>query len=169
MMKQSGATLAISLILLFLVTLLGVSTIQTTQLQEKMSANLQDKEVSFLAAESALAAGEGWVLDLTSHPTPVTSCQSQPCAITKMDNIDYAAATDSWWQANSAEYATTLSNVTTRPRYLIEFVQFVPESPVIGQTAGSILGVYYYQITAIGTGSTDEAETILQTTVARRF
>lgn len=169
MINQSGATLPIALVLLFLVTLLGVSTIQTTQMQEKMSANLQDKEISFMAAESALAAGEAWIINLNALPTPVTSCGSFPCVIEKIDNSDFAGATDAWWQANSAQYTATLSNVNTSPRYIIEFVQFVPDSPVIGQTSGSIPGVYYYQVTAKGTGSTDEAETVLQTTVARRF
>lgn len=169
MIKQSGATLAIALILLFMVTLLGISTIQTTQMQEKMSANMQDKEISFMAAESALAAGEAWIIALTTLPTPVASCQSFPCVMEKIDNSDFVSATDTWWQANSAEYANTLSNVNKKPRYVIEFIQFVPDSPVIGQSSGTIPGVYYYQVTAKGTGSTDEAETVLQSTVARRF
>jgi len=169
MIQQNGATLPIALVLLFLVTLLGVSTIQTTQMQEKMSANLQDKEISFMAAESALAAGEAWVIGLTAMPTPTTTCGSFPCIIERIDNSNFASASDSWWTSNSAQYATSLSNVTTPPRYLIEFIQFVPDSPVIGQSSGQVPGVYYYQITAKGTGSTDEAETILQSTVARRF
>ncbi len=168
-MKQSGATLAITLILLFLVTLLGVSTIQTTQLQEKMTANFQDKKLSFMATESALASGEAWVLGLSSKPSPVTQCQSFPCVMEKVDNSNFGNETDAWWLANSAEYATTLTSVATKPRYLIEFLQFVPDTPVIGQSSGSVPGVYYYQITAKGTGSTDDAKTILQSTIARRF
>ncbi|WP_367606228.1 PilX N-terminal domain-containing pilus assembly protein [Legionella sp. W05-934-2] len=169
MIKQSGATLPIALILLFVTTLLAVSTIQTTQMQEKMSANLQDKEISFMAAESALAAGEAWLIGLATLPTPAPSCQSFPCVMDRIDNSDFANASDTWWQANSAAYSTSLSNVYTAPRYLIEFIQFVPDSPVIGQSSGQIPGVYYYQVTAKGTGSTNEAETVLQTTVARRF
>ena len=41
MIKEQGATLAITLILLFVMTLLGVSAMQVTQMQEKMASKLE--------------------------------------------------------------------------------------------------------------------------------
>lgn len=56
--RQTGATLAISLVLLTIATLVGIVAMQGTTLQEKMAGNLRDSNLAFQAAESALAAGE---------------------------------------------------------------------------------------------------------------
>lgn len=169
MKRMNGATLAVSLLLLFVITLLGVSTIQTSQMQEKMTANLQDKERSFSAAESALAAGEAWLQSLDAEPSRAALCQAFPCVQEKYVNVNLEEQDSSWWQTRSASYAGTLSHIATPPRYIIEYMQFVPDSPVIGTNKQNVAGVHYYQVTARGTGTTDEAVTVLQTTVARRF
>lgn len=168
MKTQNGATMAVMLLMLFVITLLGVSAIQVTHMQEKMTANLQDKEMSFRAAETALAAGEDWLLAQTSEPAVTAGCSAFPCVQESFLNFSYTAQTSSWWQSNSAVYTSQLDNITTSPRYIIEFIQFVPDTPVIG-TAGASSGVYFYRVTARGTGSTNEAVTVLQATVARRF
>ena len=169
MSRQQGATLAVALIFLFLITLLGVSAIQVTSMQEKMSSNLQDKEFSFNAAESALAAGEKWVLDLTREPTTFTLCSPYPCVQETYINITLGTQTESWWQSHSASYSTPLDNITTSPRYIIEFLQFVADSPVLGDSSVKSKGTFYYKITARGTGSSDNSVSVLQTTIGRRF
>lgn len=169
MKHQQGVTLAVTLILLFVITLLSLSSMQVTRLQEKMSSNLQDKELSFQAAESALRAGELWLLGLSQEPTVVASCSSYPCVREVFQNMNFTTQTPAWWAANSQAYSTSLTNITSSPRYLIEFMQFVPDSLEIGTSSQKSTGVFYYQITARGTGSTDNAVSILQTTVARRF
>ena len=55
---QSGAVLIISLIMLLLLTLIGLSGSQVTALEEKMAGNMRDKNLAFQAAESALRAVE---------------------------------------------------------------------------------------------------------------
>lgn len=167
-MKYRGATLATTLLILFIITLLAVSTIQVTQMQEKMTANLQDKEISFHAAESALAAGENWILNLQQEPVPVAVCSNFPCVQSLFGNMDFSTQNAGWWQSHSTTYSTALYNVSNSPHYLIEFLQYVPDTPIVG-SLNSSGGVYYYQITARGTGSTTDSQTILQTTVARRF
>ena len=169
MMRMNGATLAVSLLLLFVITLLGISTIQTTQMQEKMSANLQDKERSFMAAESALAAGENWLQSLDTEPAVTTLCQTYPCVQDRYVNVNLEEQDSTWWQTRSAAYPGNLSHISTPPRYIIEYLQFVPDSPVIGTNKQNIAGVHYYQVTARGTGSSDEAVSVLQTSVSRRF
>jgi len=52
--KQSGAALAVSLILLVAMTILGVATLNMTRLAEKVSSNAQQKAIVFEAAESVL-------------------------------------------------------------------------------------------------------------------
>ena len=53
--RQSGAVLLVSLVILVVLTLLGVSTMNTTQLGEKMAANNQQMNHAFQAAETALS------------------------------------------------------------------------------------------------------------------
>jgi len=52
--QQRGATLAIVLIFLVLVTLIGVTAMTTTTLEEKMAGNLREQNLAFQAAEAAL-------------------------------------------------------------------------------------------------------------------
>lgn len=58
---QQGAVLAISLVFLLLMTILAVSSMQGTVLQERMAGNQRDHNLAFQTAEAALRAGEDWV------------------------------------------------------------------------------------------------------------
>jgi len=53
--RQNGMTLVVVLIFLLLLTLLGVGSMSTTNLQERMAANTQSQTDTFQAAESAIA------------------------------------------------------------------------------------------------------------------
>ncbi|MBT3026628.1 MAG: hypothetical protein B6D72_19110 [gamma proteobacterium symbiont of Ctena orbiculata] len=57
--NQSGAALVVSLILLTIITLLSVSAMQNANLDTKIAVNHQFKEMSFRAAENALAIVTG--------------------------------------------------------------------------------------------------------------
>ena len=164
-----GATLAVTLIILFVITLLGVSAIKITQMQEKMSSNLQDKELSFAAAETALTEGEQWVMGLPTQPNTEVSCASLPCARVVYQDVIMEAQDTSWWNANAAAYPNNLQNIKTPPRYIVEFLQFVPDTLEIGNASNSNPGIHYYQVTARGTGASNDSISVLQTTVGRRF
>jgi len=166
--RESGVILAVSLLMLLLLTLLALTAMQSTLFQEKMSSNMQDKEFSFQAAESVLKEGEAWILGLTIEPKPLATCTAKPCALILNPNLNPELKSKSWWTTNANPYTNaTLAKVKTQPQFLVEFFRFVPDSPAIGK--GVPTGVYYYRLTARGTGLTDTAQTILQTTVGRRF
>lgn len=55
---QHGASLVVVLILLLIMTLLGLSVLRGTLLQERMSSNLYDRSLSFQSAETALREAE---------------------------------------------------------------------------------------------------------------
>jgi len=76
--KQRGVTLVLSLLVLVTITLLAVSAMRTTTVQEKMAANLLDREISRQVTEATLqqaatllppAAGVSWYLN--NLPAPV--------------------------------------------------------------------------------------------------
>ncbi len=81
--RQDGAVLIFSIILLLVMTLLGLSSLNTSTLQERVAANSQDYSRTFQASESATAievttliAGNGTnnrlgiALNLNGQPTP---------------------------------------------------------------------------------------------------
>ncbi|MCW8196103.1 hypothetical protein F6455_15020 [Proteobacteria bacterium 005FR1] len=51
---QKGAVLVISLLLLLVITLVGMSSLGTTTLEEKMTSNMQAKHVVFQAADTTI-------------------------------------------------------------------------------------------------------------------
>lgn len=56
--SQRGAALFVSLIMLLLITLLAVNSMQSSIVQEQMTANQYDSQIAFQAAEAALRHGE---------------------------------------------------------------------------------------------------------------
>jgi len=75
--KSRGMALVVSLLLLVAITLLGVSAIRNTTMQEKMSANLNEREVakqvaeatvSFASTQLAFVNGASWYI--AALPTP---------------------------------------------------------------------------------------------------
>ena len=58
--EQQGLALAIGLVLLVAMTIVGIATLRSTKLNEKISSNAQQKSISFEAAESAI--GTTWTV-----------------------------------------------------------------------------------------------------------
>lgn len=56
--RQDGAVLFIALIMLLVLTIIGLTSIRGTSLQEGMAGNLREINLSFQAAEAGLRAGE---------------------------------------------------------------------------------------------------------------
>jgi type IV pilus assembly protein PilX len=52
--RQSGAVLFVSLIMLLVLTLIGVTAMRSSTLEEKMAANTMNHNITFHAAESAI-------------------------------------------------------------------------------------------------------------------
>jgi len=168
--QQRGATLIIAMVLLVIITLISVSAMQQSAVEEKMSNNFHDHELAFQAAESALIEGQNWLLALGSEPTPVDTCGAQPCVLTLSPTQYAEEQTAAWWQsaANTAVITSTaINNVASQPRYYIEFYRFVPDSPGVGQ--GIPTGVHFYRVSARGVGKNASTQVIIQSTVARRF
>jgi len=55
---QGGAALMFSLIFLLLLTIIGLTAMQSSTLQERMAGNTRDTNLAFQAAELGLRAGE---------------------------------------------------------------------------------------------------------------
>tara|TARA_R110001592_G_scaffold52511_7_gene160664 strand:+ start:2336 stop:2956 length:621 start_codon:yes stop_codon:yes gene_type:complete len=66
---QQGSALIISLVMLLLLTMVGVTGMNMTSLEERMSGNYRDHEMAFQAAEAALVEAENFIesTDLTTN------------------------------------------------------------------------------------------------------
>jgi type IV pilus assembly protein PilX len=151
--RQSGAVLAISLIMLLLLTVIGVASMGNSGLEEKMAGNLRDRNLAFQAAETALRAGEEQTKSLVC---PVLAAVGGFYPYQDIPQIN----ADSFWLDSPPKTYTyagiNLANTTStaQPKYII---QCLPDSG----------GMYYYRITARGTGGTTDAVVILQSIYMR--
>ncbi|MCP3673844.1 MAG: pilus assembly protein PilZ [Gammaproteobacteria bacterium] len=170
--NQNGAVLITSLIFLLIMTLLALSSMQNTSLEEKMAGNVRAQNIAFQAAEAALRGGEAYLQGLTIRPTAVTNGPVWP--LYDLDEIDSLSAFTTWWQdwsetnwENNAVSLTELTGVTA-PHYVIEEVALVPFSLNTGSN-GDGVGVNYYQITSRGSDLSGNVRVILRSTLSRRF
>ena len=68
--KQSGVILVTALLFLLVLTVLGISAITNTALEEKMAGNLADRNMAFQAAESGLRDGAEWLRSVGAPINP---------------------------------------------------------------------------------------------------
>jgi type IV pilus assembly protein PilX len=76
---QRGATLVVVLVLLLVMTLLGLASLSSTVLEERMTANLLDRSLTFQNAESALREAEARLALAPAFPAPGAPCNAGLC------------------------------------------------------------------------------------------
>ncbi len=161
--KQSGAVLIVGLILLLVMTMLGLTAMQTTSLEERMAGNMRDRGIAFQAAELALRAGEKEVF--TGPPTSGSGFFDFMAGSPAPDE-----SVDTNWTTTGNYWAWTSglpvgSNTNTGYPALDEEPKFWIEArpgrkPL--EVSSPIETVYY--VTARSTGASGKAPVILQST-----
>ena len=159
--RQSGAALVVALVLLLVMTVLGVTAMRTTTLQERMAGNLRDSNLAFQSAEAALREAEVFLKQPVLPPFA-----GADGLLPVEDEAGVAAFWDTYdWDGNSRT-GTALATVVSAPRYAIEELPAVP--PEGGSERFGALPDYgFYRVTAAAVGGTTDAVTILQTTFRR--
>lgn len=164
---QNGAVLIVSLLILVLLTLLGLTAIQAGTVQERIVGNSRNLDVAFQAAEAALREAE----DRLDNPSvPLTNgsvtgwyhwslapapAWKTPTTWDTSGNIDYVLGSDAGW------------GVARAPEFAIE------ELPPMPDTGGSLDGSapvsedVMYRIHARGFGANQNTFVILQSTYRR--
>jgi len=171
--KQTGAVLVVSLLMLVIMTLIGVTSMRTTILQEKMSGNTRDTMLAFQAAETVLLDGESFVEnDLNALAVAFDGTRAGLYPADTNPN-PFLAAT--WADDASRIYSGLYAGVTTQPRYIVEILKAL-DNPANDLNAGdsydeiASLGTRYaFRVTARGTGGTDNAQSIIQSNYIRAF
>ncbi len=91
--RERGAVLIVSLILLVVMTLLGVTSMNSTSLEEKMAANTQETTRAFQTAETGLSMSfnDNAAYDLSSGYDPAATTVSGTS-----DTVDVASSFKGW-------------------------------------------------------------------------
>ena len=157
---QTGVVLAISLIILLLLTLIGLSATQSTALEEKMAGNLRDKNLTFQVAESALRVAEQSIQSPAVLPTFTNAGTNAGIDGFYTDTpsislADAAILTDGFWINNpvATSPVTNLGN-SVAPFYFIQRLGGVCLLPCSTPR--------YFKITVRATGGTTSTVVILQ-------
>ena len=132
--RQQGVALVVSIIFLTVLTLLGLSAMRSTTLGTKMAVNHQFKQLSFQAAESALARLTGpdpeVQIPLTEEAAPV-------------ENRDYFSAIDVPNQPDMSADLTVRDLIVSAPGqykfsgYGLSVTTFVYTATAVGSVGGS--------------------------------
>ena len=167
--SQQGAVLIIGLIMLLLLTIIGMSSIRGTDLQERMAGNSRDHNVAFQAAEAAVRSGESYLSSGTIAPFTSPAAPGYKSDLTT-DPVHLWTAK---WDTDAVKVPDgSLKGVSDSPKYVLEQMQ-VTISPgnygsgIDQQSIDSMAEKEVFRVTARGTGSTTDTEVIIQTTFIR--
>jgi type IV pilus assembly protein PilX len=153
--RQSGTALIVSLIILAVVTLLGVTSMQSSNTELKLAASQRDRGIAFEAAEAALAIAEKNLADnppardklfstCTGSGCYNETCQGGICfdgnyllsySEYECQVADYASTTrriNFWsdpvlkvWETNGRHQTVQIDSLKTDVKYIVEFLCFV--------------------------------------------
>lgn len=158
--NQHGAILVISLIILLLMTLIGVSAMRGTTLQEKMAGNLRDYNLAFQSAEAGLRDAETYTFE--NSPTFSSGCSNGFCTpaapnskpnwqMKNANNISYWNDSTKLRPYGTDTNADDLPTVSKQPSTMIEEILIPSLDPTVPPGTR-------YRITAQGYGAAATTE-----------
>ena len=169
--RQRGVVLVVSLVMLLVVTLIAVSSMQGTMLEEKMAGNTKDRNLAFQTTESALREAENYIEGIVS----MGGFDGASGLFGLADAEPYYEVNTTWSDATQHVPATSDYGSYGKPQYYIKHFTTVAgtEGAMNMSGYGDNKGtgdVTIFKITARGTGgNADSAEVILRTHYGRIF
>jgi len=169
--QQAGVILVISLIMLLLLTIIGVTSMQVTGLEEKMAGNYRDHNIAFQAAETALRGGEAKVESIVA-----LGAFDGSNGLLGIDdtNHDFSDA-NIWSGTNSIQFTSGLNGIKSEPRFYIKY-KSTSEDDSSAKINISSYGNHnaagsssYFIITARGTGGSDSSQVFLRSYYTKKF
>jgi type IV pilus assembly protein PilX len=167
---QSGVTLIVSLLILMSMTILGITSMQSTRTEISMAGNLRELGLTFNAAEAGLRAAEAFVDNSTSkviYADPATGLYDK--TDTDPDYID----STTWNTSHPA--GTTLAHVIEQPVFIIKYLGDRSQNEVAAVNIGGYgsgqpgMTVSNFRITARGTGQSGNARRYVQSYFGKEF
>lgn len=154
---EAGAALIVGMVFLLILTILGLTSMRATTLEERMAGNHYDRQIALQAAELALREAETW-LSHNRDPFLHHDCAGGLCSNPRYQSV-------SGWQTDP-EHAVWSSarvalerppNTAAAARYVIEDMCESSSSPTALPDSQRT-----FRITAVGFGGSPEARVVLQ-------
>lgn len=171
--KQHGSVLIISLVIMVVLTILGVSGMKTSVLEEKMAGNLRDSQLAFQAAEATLKHAEQYIdeniVSIVNFDTDGSDGFYERSVVEPWSNID--------WDSNDSIAYTgfdTSYSVSAPPRFIVQHLisqsNDLDELNLDNYGQGTGAGrIEMFLITARATGSSGNSVVMLQSTYGKRL
>lgn len=159
-LRQRGVALIVTMVFLIILTYLGISTIQDTNLEEKMASNLYHSNNAFQSAEAVLRDGEDRLTNATLPPFDNTDGFFDE----SYDLNSFIGSSASWDSCSGWQACQTFAGVKTG--YVIQ------EMPAINTDDSLEAGTpqdteRYYRVTAKAESINTAAVVVLQSTYRR--
>lgn len=173
--NQAGSVLIVSLVILLVLTLLGMSGMGNTIMQERMAGNLQESMSAFQAAEAGLRKGED---DIAANIDPTTvfnpDCSSGLCEPASSGYDVWVSPTTVQWHPsdpsldlNTRTFGAALPDVVREPAYVIERLQVVERGGSIVAGFTSQPPSEWYRVTSRGFGRQGQSNATVQAVIRR--
>lgn len=161
--SQKGSALIVGLIIVLMLTLLGITTLRATALEERMAGNQRDVNISFQSAEGALREVINKDLSSVAFDGSTTGYGEQISSF--LDSSGNPVSEYNYWTGvfdwtNKAVAATQATGTSEAARY---FVETIPVSSGVWKAGEATKRIY--RITVRGTGASTRAQTIVQGTI----
>jgi type IV pilus assembly protein PilX len=186
--RQQGVILVVALIMLLAMTIVGVTLITGSTLQERLAGSSRQLSVARANAEGALREAEETLRAISTAgvltlPAIETNFLGQTGHYVELSNPGFLTAfsklsedvsdPDNWGGSPPAITAEVASTVTspaggniTEPRYVIEYLGTLElgasDSPNVGAGTTITTNPFVFRITAIGYGVNDRISSILE-------
>lgn len=176
---QKGAVLVVSLIILLLMTIIGVTSMRTTIMEERMAGNMRDRMLAFESAEAGLKFAQDFI---ESNVVSLGSFDDDGSDGLYDDSVPQDKTKNIWevidWTGsdagnnNKAISGSAMTGINTAPRFVIQHYGSieveVDKTNLSGYGQNTGAGeVQMFQITARGTGGSNNAVVILQSTYGK--
>lgn len=115
--QQSGAALVVALVMLLISTMIGLASIRSTTLSERMTANMYDRSLAYQGAEAALRAGEAALEAETITPIDCTVASSH-CPPTPGSTFDPDNTSD--WTSVGTGFLVNDELMPSAPEFYVE-------------------------------------------------
>jgi len=176
--REKGAVLIFCLVFLLILTMMGVASMESAVLEERMAGNMQDYNIAFQSAETSLQTAENWLFSQTLWPATSSDGSTTVWNRDAMDPDtddslhwwqDDARGNQAWWAENGFA-AGGGQGVAAEPRYVIEELSSIStgQSIAIGSGQQNRIRVFH-RITARGTGAGDSTVVQLQSTFVKAY
>lgn len=151
--RQKGVVLVVALMFILVMSIVGVTAMQSTIMQERMAGNARDRNLAFQAAEAALRAGE----DALRQKNPNTAVKNLQDALDDLD-LDLAQ----WNGEQQSDSAVSVDGLDDQLAHDPVYYLDPPHQVRKGITLGKPDWRFIYTVTARGEGGTETAVVILQ-------